>query len=146
MTILIINGPNLNLLGTREPTIYGNKSYEDLKTDLQTHAKKLAMTIDIYQTNFEGIIIDLMHHAHHKPYDAIIINGAALSHYSYAIVDAISAIDIPVINVHLTDPLKRKESFRHTDVIALASEITFKGKGFNSYIDALDYINTHLKK
>lgn len=140
MNILIINGPNLNLLGTREPSIYGKQTYQDLETTLKTHAASLNVTLDIHQTNFEGIIIDLMHHAPSKPYHGIILNAAAFSHYSYAIYDAIKAISIPVINVHLTDPLTREETFRHKDVIAPACLTTFKGKGFQSYIDAITFL------
>lgn len=140
MNILIINGPNLNLLGTREPSIYGNQTYQDLETTLKTHASTLNVTLDIHQTNFEGIIMDLLHHAPSKPYHGIILNAAAFSHYSYAIYDAIKAIPIPIVNVHLTDPATREETFRHKDVIESACLATFKGKGFQSYIDALSFL------
>jgi 3-dehydroquinate dehydratase-2 len=140
MNILIINGPNLNLLGTREPLIYGNQSYQDLESTLKKYATKLNVTLDIHQTNFEGIVIDLMHHAASKPYHGIILNAAALSHYSYAIYDAIKAISIPVINVHLSDPSTREEPFRHKDVIASACLNTFKGKGFKSYLEAITFL------
>ncbi|MFW5838343.1 MAG: type II 3-dehydroquinate dehydratase [Bacillota bacterium] len=141
MTILIINGPNLNLLGTREPSIYGHQTYQELETILKRHATSIGATIDIHQTNFEGIMIDLMHHAASKPYHGIIINAAALSHYSYAIYDAIKAIQIPVVNVHLTDPSNREEPFRHKDVIASACLKTFKGKGIQSYVEAMTFLH-----
>ncbi len=140
MTILIINGPNLNLLGIREVELYGHSTYQDLETFLKRHAEALDIKIEIHQTNFEGIVIDLMHYALHKSYDGIIVNAAALSHYSYAIYDAIKAIPIPVISVHLTDPEKRDESFRHRDVIAPACVTTYKGHGFDSYRLALEHL------
>ncbi len=145
MNILIINGPNLNLLGTREPTIYGEKTYQDLETTLKDYAASLNIELDIHQTNFEGIIIDLLHHAYSKPYHGIILNAAALSHYSYAIYDAIKAVDVPVVNVHLTDPTTRNEAFRHNDVIEAACLSTFKGKGFRSYQDAITFLQKEVK-
>ncbi|MFW5865378.1 MAG: type II 3-dehydroquinate dehydratase [Candidatus Izemoplasmataceae bacterium] len=141
MNILIINGPNLNLLGTREPDIYGKYSYKDLEHALKKHARQLNVTVDIHQTNFEGIIIDLLHYAITKPYHGIILNAAALSHYSYAIYDAIKAISIPVINVHLTNPNNRKEVFRHNDVIKDACLKTFKGEGIQSYLNAMSFLH-----
>ncbi len=145
MHILIINGPNLNLLGSREPSIYGNKSYKDLEKYLHECAQSLAITIEIHQSNLEGIIIDLLHYAKHKNFQAVILNAAAYSHYSYAIYDAIKAINLPVINVHLTDPSNRSEAFRKVDVLKAASLKTFKGEGFESYKKALIYCKKEVK-
>ncbi len=137
MRILIINGPNLNLLGTREPEVYGTDTYADLDTFLRAEAKELNIDITIRQSNYEGAILDLMHHAASERYEGIILNAAAYSHYSYAIRDGIKAISIPVVNVHLTDPASRPEAFRHTDVIKPVCVATIKGKGFVGYVDAL---------
>ena len=146
MHILIINGPNLNLLGKREPSIYGSKTYPDLEKALNDAALSLNITVEIHQTNLEGIIIDLLHYAEHKNFQGVILNAAAYSHYSYAIYDAIKAIDIPVVNVHLTDPTKRSEAFRALDVIEPAALKTFKGNGFKSYLDALSYLTKDVIK
>ncbi len=140
MRILIINGPSLNLLGVREPEIYGHNTYLDLESTLNRFAKENKLELDIHQTNYEGIVIDLLQHAHHKNYDAVLLNAAALSHYSYAIYDAIKSIRIPVIEVHLTNPKNRPETFRHISVIEPVCIKTFSGEGFNSYINALRYL------
>ncbi|MFU8785815.1 MAG: type II 3-dehydroquinate dehydratase [Candidatus Izemoplasmataceae bacterium] len=146
MHILVINGPNLNLLGTRQVEIYGNKTYQDLENILKEEALNLDISIEIHQTNFEGIIIDLLHYAKHKNFDGILLNAAAYTHYSYAIYDAILAIHLPVVEVHLTDLASRKEAFRRTSVIEDACIKTFSGKGFDSYIEALNYLSKEVSK
>jgi len=140
MRILIVNGPNINFLGIREPTIYGHETYLDLENTLNNYVKNKQVTLEIRQTNFEGIIIDLLQYAHHEKFHAIILNAGALTHYSYSLYDAIKSINIPVIEVHLTDPEKREEPFRKQNVIQDACLKTFKGNGFNSYKKAIDYI------
>jgi len=138
MTILIINGPNLNLLGTREPDIYGTMTYDELVENLMVYAKDRHVTVDIKQSNLEGIIIDMLQYASHMEYDAVLLNAAAFTHYSYAIYDAIKAISVPVYEVHLSDPCMREEVFRHTSVIRSACKATFKGEGLYSYKKAID--------
>lgn len=140
MRILIINGPSLNLLGVREPEVYGHNTYLDLESTLHDFAKENAFELAIHQTNYEGIIIDLLQHAHHKTYDAVLLNAGALTHYSYAIYDAIKSIAVPVIEVHLTNPKTRPEPFRHISVIESVCIKTFSGDGFNSYLNALRYL------
>lgn len=140
MNILVINGPNLNLLGTRQVDIYGSKTYQDLENRLKEEALNLGVSIEIHQTNFEGIILDLLHYAKHKNISGVLLNAAALTHYSYALYDAILAIDIPVVEVHLTDIKTRKEAFRQISVIEEACIKTFSGKGFESYIEALNFL------
>ncbi len=140
MDILVINGPNLNLLGTRQPKIYGSLSYQALCDELEAFAKKLQIKLEIKQTNFEGIIIDLLHYAHNKNFQGVVLNAAAYTHTSYAIYDAILAIDVPVVEVHLTDPKTRTESFRHTSVIENACVKTFSGEGLQSYINAINFL------
>ncbi len=140
MTILIINGPNLNMLGTREPDIYGTMTYDELVENLKTYAEDRHIQVDIKQSNLEGIMIDMLHYASHMGFDAVILNAAAFTHYSYALYDAIKAIDLPVFEVHLTDPDTREEPFRHTSVIRDACKATFKGEGLMSYKKAIDAI------
>lgn len=140
MRILIINGPNLNFLGIREVGIYGKKTYEDLECLVKEYGHEHNIDIEVRQTNFEGIIVDLLQYAHHQKFDAVILNAGALTHYSYTLYDAIKSIHVPVIEVHLTDPDKRDEAFRKINVIHSACTKTFKGNGFNSYLEAIDYI------
>lgn len=139
MKILIINGPNLNMLGIREPEVYGTKSYQELSQELKLYADALHISLVIKQTNYEGKIIDLIHHAYFKHYDGIIINPGAYTHYSYAIRDAISSITIPVVEVHLSDITKREEFRRHS-VISDVCAKTIMGKSYDGYFDAIVYL------
>ena len=140
MHILVINGPNLNLLGHREVEVYGNATYDALELFLHAEAKKLNVALTIHQTNYEGAVLDLLHHAEAQGFDGVVLNAAAYSHYSYAIQDGVKAIALPVVNVHLTDPAARQETFRHTDVLEAVCVATVKGKGFASYADALSLL------
>lgn len=137
MKILIINGPNINLLGTREVNIYGEKSYKDLKIYLKKHAKTLNAKVTIYQSNHEGRIIDKIQTA--VKYDGIIINPGAYTHYSYAIADAIKAIKTKTVEVHLSD-IKAREDFRKHSVMTDVCVATFMGKGFESYLLGIKYL------
>lgn len=139
MKILIINGPNLNMLGIREPEIYGNKSYKDLCKFIKDTASKNNDRIKIFQSNSEEKIINKIQKAYGK-YDWLIINGGAFTHTSIAILDAIKSINIPTIEVHLSDPDTREE-FRKTNYIRLVAKASFVGKGFESYSEALNYIH-----
>ncbi|MDD3841914.1 MAG: type II 3-dehydroquinate dehydratase [Candidatus Izemoplasmatales bacterium] len=136
MNILIINGPNLNLLGLREPQIYGTASYVDLCEQLLAYAKTINVTLDIRQSNHEGKIIDWIQDDWRK-FDGLIINPGALSHYSYAIFDCLKAVPIPTIEVHLSD-IEAREPFRRTSVIKDACIKQIKGLGFFGYIKAID--------
>ena len=139
MNILIINGPNLNLLGIREPEIYGSKSYQDLVDFLKEIGKKNNVNINFFQSNHEGIIIDKLHEAFFQKIDGIIINPGALTHYSLAIRDAISAINIPTVEVHLSD-IRHREPFRKISVISAVCRRQFFGKGFISYQEGLEFL------
>lgn len=139
MRILIVNGPNLNFLGKREPEIYGNKSYDDLKNYLFDYAENNNHYIEIYQSNHEGEIIDIIQEKH-LDFEALIINPGAFTHYSYAIYDCLLSIDIKSVEVHLSDIYKR-EDFRKVSVIKAACKNQFYGKGFESYIDAIKYLS-----
>lgn len=116
MNILIINGPNLNFLGIREPNIYNSSTYDDLKAYLNQYATKNNINLEIFQSNYEGAIIDELQKAYFEKVDGIVINPGAFTHYSYAILDAIKSINIPTIEVHLTN-INEREEFRKVSVI-----------------------------
>ena len=135
--IFVLNGPNLNLLGTREPEIYGSDTLDDIAARLVARADELGVELDIRQSNHEGHLIDWLHEARGKGAKAVIINPGGYSHTSVALHDAVKAIETPVIEVHLSDPDNR-ESFRHTDIVALAATQVIKGQGAAGYLLALD--------
>ena len=135
--IFVLNGPNLNLLGSREPEIYGSETLDDIAVSLTTQADELGLELDIRQSNHEGHLIDWLHEAQARGAKAVILNPGGYSHTSVALHDAVKAIATPVIEVHLSDPEKR-ESFRHTDLIALAAARLIKGEGARGYSLALD--------
>ena len=137
MNFLIINGPNLNLLGKREPGIYGEQSYEALCALIQGHAAAHSSTATCFQSNHEGDIIDEIHAAD-GVYDAIIINPGAYTHYSYAILDALKAVDVPAYEVHISH-IDRREPFRAVSVTAPACVGQLYGHGFQGYLMAMDY-------
>ncbi|MDE6724182.1 MAG: type II 3-dehydroquinate dehydratase [Ruminiclostridium sp.] len=132
MNILIINGPNLNLLGRREPGVYGDDSLEEIQREILEKAKKMGIEVAFFQSNHEGSIIDALHEAMDS-YDGVVLNAGAFTHYSYAIRDAIAAIKIPVVEVHISN-IHAREEFRHTSVIAPVCAGTIAGFGKNSYI------------
>lgn len=129
--ILVINGPNLNLLGEREPGVYGSSGIDELNKEVASRADAAGMECDFFQSNHEGAIIDKLHEAR-KVYSGVIINAGAYTHYSYAIRDAIAAIKIPVIEVHISN-VHARESFRAESVIAPVCRGTIAGFGFLSY-------------
>lgn len=137
MKFLIINGPNLNLLGSREPGIYGSTGYEDLCDMLQAKAKALGAEAACFQSNHEGAIIDAIHGAR-GVCDAIIINPGAFTHYSYAIFDALKAVSIPTIEVHISN-VHQREEFRHKSVTAPACVGQICGLGTYGYVVAMGY-------
>lgn len=145
MRILVINGPNLNFLGIREKGIYGTKDFACLLGMLEEKAKKEKITIDTFQSNSEGEIIDSIQNAYHNRTDGIIINPGAYTHYSIAIRDALASFDIPKIEVHITNVHKREE-FRHISVTAPVCTGQIVGLGLNGYLLAVDAIMDLLKK
>jgi 3-dehydroquinate dehydratase-2 len=145
MRILVLHGPNLNLLGEREPQVYGNMSLVQLNARLRAHAKKRGAQLRIFQDNCEGALIDLIHE-HRGWAQGVVFNPGAYAHYSYALRDAVAAIGIPTIEVHLTD-IKRREPFRRRSVIAPACLAAICGKGVGSYLGAIDrLVEPRLKK
>ena len=135
--IFVLNGPNLNLLGSREPEIYGAETLDDIAARLSEQAVELGVELDIRQSNHEGHLIDWLHEAQARGAKAVIINPGGYSHTSVALHDAVKAIATPVIEVHLSDP-ETRESFRHTDLVALAATRLIKGEGARGYSLALD--------
>lgn len=143
MKILVVNGPNLNMLGIREPEIYGKMTLDQLNAEVEKEGKTLSFDMEFFQSNHEGAIIDRIQAAYGKV-DGIIINPGAYSHYSYAIRDAIKSVDIKTVEVHLSD-ITNREYFRKTSVIEEVVDKQISGKGVNSYIEALHYLKEHLK-
>ena len=138
MNILILNGPNLNMIGKREPEIYGTKTYEDLEAYLKSLESVFDVKLDIKQSNLEGILIDLLHYGNDR-FDGVILNAGAFTHYSYALYDAIKSIQIPVVEVHLSD-INNREEFRKVSVIRDACVKSIMGLGFEGYKQSIKYL------
>jgi len=135
--IFVLNGPNLNLLGFREPTIYGNDSLDDIRRMLTKRADELGVEIDMRQSNHEGDLVDWLHEAHFAEAKAVLLNAAAYTHTSIALLDAIKSIKVPVIEVHISDPTVREE-FRRVSFIGMGAVDTVQGLGARSYVHALE--------
>ena len=138
MNILVINGPNLNMLGIREPEIYGTSGYRDLCRLIEEHAEKSGVSVTLYQSNHEGDLVDAIQQAYGKQ-DGIIINPGAYTHTSVALLDALKAVGIPAVEVHISDPDTR-EDFRKISYIRAACVRTVKGHGFSGYLEAMDFL------
>ena len=137
--VYVLNGPNLNLLGTREPEIYGSDTLDDIAGMLEDRAQELGLEIEMRQTNHEGMLVDWMHEAQAEGARAIIINPAAYTHTSIALLDAARSIRTPVVEVHLSDPMTR-ESFRHRSYIGMAAAKSITGQGARGYVLALEAV------
>jgi len=144
MKLLIINGPNLNMLGIREPAIYGTATYQDLEKLVRLTCQNHHINHHMIQSNHEGVLIDAIGDAYGN-YDAIIINPAAYTHTSIAILDALKAVGLPTVEVHLTDT-KTREAFRHQSYVSQYAESTIMGKGINGYTTAILYLKEKLSK
>ena len=138
MKILVINGPNLNLLGVREPAIYGRRSYDELVAFIEGTAAECGVEVEVRQTNHEGVIVDWIQECRGK-FDALVINAAAYTHTSVAIHDAIKAVQIRTVEVHLSEP-KNRDDFRKVSFIESVAERTCAGRGFESYADAIRHL------
>ena len=143
MKFLVINGPNLNFLGIREPGIYGKNTFGDLLQMLDTWAADLGVEVEQYQSNHEGDLVDKIQWAYGKV-DGIVINPAAYTHTSVAILDALKAVCIPAVEVHLSD-VNQRESFRHISYAGMACEKTYAGFGFEGYKMAIEYLENRGK-
>ena len=138
MKLLVINGPNLNMLGIREPRIYGKKTFADLLALLEDTATELGVELEQYQSNHEGDLVDKIQWAYGKV-DGIVINPAAYTHTSVAILDALKAVSIPAVEVHISD-VDAREPFRQISYAGMACEKTIKGHGFQGYREAMQYL------
>ena len=143
MKILILNGPNLNMLGIREPGIYGDQSYAALEAFVENVCKTQGVDFEIRQSNHEGVLVDLIQGALGTA-DAIVINPAAYTHTSVAILDALKAVNLPAVEVHLSD-VNARESFRHLSYAGMACEKTYAGYGFDGYRLAIEYLTERYK-
>lgn len=138
MKLLILNGPSLNMLGVREPEIYGNKTYFDLCKLIEIHAAEIGAEVEIRQTNHEGVLVDWIQEAR-GCFDGIILNPAAYTHTSVALLDALLAVQIPTVEVHISDPMRR-EDFRRISYVREACIKTIAGKGLDGYLEAIDFL------
>lgn len=143
MKILVINGPNLNMLGIREPDIYGKKTYDDLLLYIKEEADRLGIAVEFYQSNHEGDIVDKIQSAYGNT-DGIVINPAAYTHTSIAIPDALKAVGIPTVEVHISD-ISSREAFRRISYVSPVALKTIAGKGFEGYILAMNELISHCK-
>lgn len=141
MKILVINGPNLNFLGIREPDIYGKNTFADLLRLLSAWAEELGVEVEQYQSNHEGDLVDKIQQAYGK-FDGIVINPAAYTHTSVAILDALKAVAIPAVEVHISD-VDAREPFRHISYAGMACKHTIKGQGFDGYRQAMQWLAEH---
>jgi len=138
MKILVVNGPNLNLLGVREPDLYGRGTYDDLVAFIGRVAETCGVEVEVRQTNHEGTIVDWIQECRGK-FDALVLNAAAYTHTSVAIQDAIKAVRVRTVEVHLTEP-KNREDFRKVSFVVPVAEKTCSGKGFESYAEAIRHL------
>ena len=144
MKFLVINGPNLNLLGLREPAIYGSQNYEALLSLVRAACDAEGIGVDFFQSNHEGAIVDAIQAAY-GVYDGIVINPAAYTHTSVAILDALKAVALPAVEVHLSD-VKSRDDFRQVSYVRLACEKTIMGLGFQGYAEAIRYLADRYQK
>lgn len=138
MKILVINGPNLNMLGIREPKIYGSQTYDDLCRFISSYCDEIGVCVEFYQSNHEGSLVDKIQESYGK-IDGIVINPGAYTHTSVALLDAVKSVGIPTVEVHISDPDTR-EDFRKISYIRLACVKTVKGLGFKGYTEAIDFL------
>lgn len=144
MKILVLNGPNINMLGIREPAIYGKENYASLLSKIQKHANERGITVNVIQSNHEGVLVDEIQAAY-KKVDGIVINPAAYTHTSVALLDALKAVGLPAVEVHISDVSKR-EDFRQISYVREACIATVSGHGTDGYLEAIDLLIAHRSK
>ena len=137
--IYILNGPNLNMLGVREPQLYGTESFKTLVKKIKSHAKSRGIKIKLFQSNHEGALVDMIHKAYFRKAFGIVINPGAYTHTSIAILDAIKATNIPCVEVHISN-INEREDFRKVSYIASAAKKSIIGHGLSGYIEAIDFL------
>ena len=138
MKILVINGPNLNMLGIREPDHYGKETYADLLTKIRSHCETKGVEVELFQSNYEGALVDAIQGAYGNA-DGIVINPGAYTHTSIAILDAVKSVNIPTVEVHISK-VEEREDFRQISYIRLACVKTITGHGTNGYLEAIDFL------
>lgn len=139
MKILVLNGPNLNFLGIREPNVYGKETYEDLCNLIENYCEKENIDVEIFQSNHEGELIDKIQEAYYDKVNGIVINPGAYTHTSIALLDAVKSVSIPTIEIHISD-LKQREEFRQISYVGMACVKRISGLGLNGYIEAIKYL------
>lgn len=139
MKFLVLNGPNINILGIREPEIYGRQSYDDLCALIKAHAEELGVQVEFYQSNHEGDLVDAIQRAYFDGVDGIVFNPAAYTHTSVAIADAVKGVGIPTVEVHISE-VSEREAFRQVSYIRDVAVKTITGRGFAGYTDAMDFL------
>lgn len=144
LRILVMNGPNLNLLGTREPEVYGTVTLDEIEARIAERASEIGIDVAFFQSNHEGALIDRLHEARGE-FDGVVFNPAAYTHYSYALRDAIAAIGLPVVEVHLSD-ISTREEFRRVSVIEPVCVAQIAGRGIDSYLQGLEVLAALLRK
>jgi 3-dehydroquinate dehydratase type II len=144
MKILVINGPNLNMLGIREPDHYGSTTYDDLCATVREHCKKLGIDAVLYQSNHEGCLVDEIQKAYFDGADGIVINPGAYTHTSIALLDAVKSVQIPTVEIHISK-VEEREDFRQVSYIRAACIKTISGHGINGYLEAIDCIYNLLR-
>jgi len=142
-TIGLLNGPNLNRLGTREPQVYGTTTLSEVEAMVRAHAAEVGWEVDALQSNHEGALIDAVHRLADEGAVGLVLNAGALTHYSYALYDALVAVDLPTIEVHISD-IARREEWRHRSVITDACVGFIAGHGVKGYLEAVDLLRQHL--
>ena len=145
MKILVLNGPNMNLLGIRQPEIYGRTTYRDLSDKIQAEAARLGVEVSCVQSNHEGALVDAIHQAFFDHVDGIVINPAAYTHTSVALLDAVKAVCIPTVEVHVSD-VDSREAFRHVSYIREACIATIQGHGLDGYLEAMQLLVERAKE
>lgn len=143
MKIFVLNGPNLNLLGVREPAVYGSDSYDDLCGKIKAYCLEKNIEVELYQSNHEGQLVELIHKAFFENCDGIVINPAAYTHTSVALLDAVKAVSIPTVEVHISD-VSAREDFRQVSYIRAACVDTVSGEGFDGYIHGIQILENHI--
>jgi len=139
MKILVINGPNLNFLGIREKELYGSNTYQDLCNMINDYAEELKIEVELFQSNHEGAIVDKIQEAYLNKVDGIVINPAAYTHTSIAILDALKSVMIPTVEVHITD-VNQREEYRKISYVKEVAKLSIIGHGLKSYLEAIDYL------
>ena len=139
MKILVINGPNLNMLGIREPDLYGTGTYDALCEKIEAYCATKGVAVSFYQSNHEGVLVDRIQEAYYEGVDGIVINPGAYTHTSIALLDAVKAVGIPTVEVHISK-VEEREAFRQISYIRAACIATITGKGFDGYVEAIDVL------